>query len=47
MILSRYTLNNVAYGVGKAAKDRMAADCAYELSKENVTVLSLWPGKIL
>ncbi len=37
-------LHNVCYGVGKAACDRMAADCAVELKQDNVTVVSLWPG---
>merc|ERR1712002_982044 len=39
-------LFNVAYGVGKAACDRMAADCAIELKKSNVTMVSLWPGPV-
>lgn len=37
-------LFNVAYGVGKAANDRMAADMAVELKKQNVACVSLWPG---
>ncbi|KAK7505388.1 hypothetical protein BaRGS_00003550 [Batillaria attramentaria] len=41
----RYTLN-VAYGVGKEACDRMAADCAFELRKDNVAFVSLWPGPV-
>ena len=45
MISFRY-LFNVAYGVGKAACDRMAADCAYELKEDNVTMVSLWPGPV-
>jgi dehydrogenase/reductase SDR family protein 1 len=36
----------VAYGVGKAAVDRMAADCAVELKKQNVAMISLWPGPV-
>jgi dehydrogenase/reductase SDR family protein 1 len=39
-------LFNVVYGVGKAAVDRMAADCAVELKKDNVTMISLWPGPV-
>ena len=39
-------LFNVCYGIGKAAKDRMAADCAHELRKSNVTMISLWPGPV-
>ncbi|MBW2315951.1 MAG: SDR family NAD(P)-dependent oxidoreductase [Deltaproteobacteria bacterium] len=35
---------NLAYGVGKAAVDRMARDMAYELRDHNVTCVSLWPG---
>lgn len=33
-----------AYGVGKAACDRLAADMALELKLDNVASLSLWPG---
>jgi dehydrogenase/reductase SDR family protein 1 len=39
-------LFNVVYGVGKAAVDRMAADCAVELKKDGVTMISLWPGPV-
>ena len=39
-------LFNVCYGVGKAAVDRMAADCAVELKDHNVTMVSLWPGPV-
>ena len=39
-------LFNVAYGVGKAACDRMAADCAVELKSDNVAMVSLWPGSV-
>lgn len=35
---------NVAYGVSKAAVDRMAADMAHELREHGVAVVSLWPG---
>uniref|UniRef100_F6T7Z6 Dehydrogenase/reductase SDR family member 1-like n=1 Tax=Ciona intestinalis TaxID=7719 RepID=F6T7Z6_CIOIN len=34
------------YGIGKAAKDRMVADCATELKKYNVGFISLWPGPV-
>ena len=34
----------VAYGTGKSACDRLAADMAVELKPYNVTSLSLWPG---
>ncbi|TVQ41845.1 MAG: SDR family NAD(P)-dependent oxidoreductase [Gloeocapsa sp. DLM2.Bin57] len=33
-----------AYGAGKAACDRLAADMAVELQPYNVTSISLWPG---
>jgi len=39
-------LFNCAYGIGKAACDRMAADCAHELKKHNVACISLWPGPV-
>jgi len=39
-------LFNVAYGVGKAGCDRMAADCAHELRKSGVSMVSLWPGPV-
>ncbi|CAH3155508.1 unnamed protein product [Porites evermanni] len=38
---------NVAYGVGKAANDRMAADMAVELKEQNVACVSLWPGAVM
>jgi NAD(P)-dependent dehydrogenase (short-subunit alcohol dehydrogenase family) len=37
-------LFDVAYGVGKAALDRLTADMARELRPEGVAVVSLWPG---
>ena len=37
----------MAYGIGKAAVDRMAADCAVELRKHNVGMISLWPGPVM
>jgi len=36
----------VAYGVAKAADDRMAAAMAYELREHNVTAVSLYPGLV-
>ena len=36
----------VAYGVAKAADDRMAACMAYELREHNVAVVSLYPGLV-
>lgn len=35
---------NVAYGVGKAAVDRLAKDMARDFKKHGVTCVSLWPG---
>lgn len=37
---------NVAYGVGKAALDRMTSDLAADLEPHKVAVVSLWPGTI-
>ncbi len=37
-------LFGTAYGVGKAACDRLAADMAVELTSDNITSISLWPG---
>lgn len=39
-------LFNVAYGIGKAAVDRMAIDCGIELKKHNVACLSLMLGAV-
>ncbi len=41
----RYT-SNVAYGVAKAATDRMTQDMALELRESNVAVVSLYPGLV-
>lgn len=38
---------HVAYGVGKAALDRLTADTAHELKRHGVAVVSLWPGLVL
>jgi dehydrogenase/reductase SDR family member 1 len=35
---------NVAYGVGKAGIDKLAADMAVELRPHNVASVSVWPG---
>ncbi|XP_029650643.1 dehydrogenase/reductase SDR family member 1 [Octopus sinensis] len=40
-----YTFN-AAYGIGKEACDRMAADLAHELKKHGVACVSLWPGYV-
>ena len=37
---------NVAYGVSKAATDKMTADMAVELKSYQVTVVSLYPGLV-
>jgi dehydrogenase/reductase SDR family protein 1 len=37
---------NVAYGVAKAATDKMTADMAHELREHDVAVVSLYPGLV-
>src|SRR5688500_11014033 len=39
-------VGNVAYGVSKAATDKMTADMAIELQPHGVTVVSLYPGMV-
>jgi NAD(P)-dependent dehydrogenase (short-subunit alcohol dehydrogenase family) len=39
-------MGNVAYGVAKAATDKMTADMAHELRDYNVAVVSLYPGLV-
>uniref|UniRef100_A0A8D0HM50 Dehydrogenase/reductase SDR family member 1 n=1 Tax=Sphenodon punctatus TaxID=8508 RepID=A0A8D0HM50_SPHPU len=39
-------LFSVPYGVGKAACDRLAADCAVELRSSGVACVALWPGLV-
>lgn len=39
-------LSNVAYGVSKAATDKLTFDMAHELRSHNVTVVSLYPGMV-
>ena len=39
-------IGNVAYGVSKAATDKMTADMATELKPFGVTVVSLYPGLV-
>jgi NAD(P)-dependent dehydrogenase (short-subunit alcohol dehydrogenase family) len=39
-------VGNVAYGVAKAATDKLTADMAHELRAHNVAVLSLYPGLV-
>ena len=40
-----YTFN-VAYGVGKAAADRLASDMSVQLSKYNIDTIALYPGLV-
>jgi dehydrogenase/reductase SDR family protein 1 len=39
-------IGNVAYGVSKAATDKLTADLAMELKPHGVTVVSLYPGLV-
>jgi len=39
-------IGNVAYGVSKAATDKMTADMAVELEPHGVTIVSLYPGLV-
>jgi len=39
-------IGNVAYGVSKAATDKMTADMAVELQPHGVTAVSLYPGMV-
>jgi dehydrogenase/reductase SDR family member 1 len=39
-------IGNVAYGVAKAASDKMTADMAHELRGHQVAVVSLYPGLV-
>ena len=43
---SRRYVRNVAYGVGKAGVEKLAADMAEELRPHRVASVSLWPGFI-
>lgn len=38
--------HNLAYGIGKAALDRMTADMAHELRDRGIAVVSIWPGLV-
>ena len=40
-----YTFS-VAYGVGKAGVDRLAADMAVELKEHGITCVSIWPSSV-
>jgi NAD(P)-dependent dehydrogenase (short-subunit alcohol dehydrogenase family) len=39
-------LSNVAYGVAKAATDKLTADMAHELREHQVAAVSLYPGMV-
>ena len=39
-------IGNVAYGVSKAATDKLTADMAHELKPHGVTVVSFYPGMV-
>src|SRR6185436_465938 len=39
-------IGNVAYGVAKAATDKMTSDMSHELRKHNVAVVSIYPGLV-
>jgi dehydrogenase/reductase SDR family protein 1 len=39
-------LGNVAYGVAKAATDKLSTDCAHELRAHGIAVVSLYPGLV-
>ena len=39
-------IGNVAYGVSKAATDKMTSDMSHELREYNVAVVSLYPGLV-
>jgi dehydrogenase/reductase SDR family protein 1 len=39
-------IGNAAYGVAKAATDKLTADMAFELKPHGVTVVSLYPGMV-
>src|SRR5260370_25397346 len=43
---ARKYIGNVAYGVSKAATDKMTADMATELKPHGVAVVSLYPGLV-
>jgi len=43
---ARKHVANVAYGVAKAATDKLTADVAHELREHNVAVVSLYPGVV-
>ena len=39
-------IGNVAYGVSKAATDKMTSDMAHELKAHGITAVSLYPGLV-
>jgi len=42
----KYYIFNVSYGTCKSALERMSKDMAYELKREGICCLSLWPGLV-
>jgi dehydrogenase/reductase SDR family protein 1 len=42
----RHYFNNVAYGVNKAAIDRLSADMALELKPRGISAVTLYPGHV-
>lgn len=43
---ARKHIGNMAYGVSKAATDKMTSDMAHELREHNVAAVSLYPGLV-
>jgi len=43
---ARHYMQNVLYGVSKAAMDKLSQDMAWELKEYNVAVVSLYPGLV-
>jgi len=39
-------IGNVIYGIAKAATDKLTSDSAHELTRHNVTAVSLYPGLV-
>jgi len=39
-------IGNVAYGVAKAATDKLTSDMAIELKEHNIAAISLYPGLV-
>jgi NAD(P)-dependent dehydrogenase (short-subunit alcohol dehydrogenase family) len=39
-------IGNLLYGLSKAATDKLTADCAHELKRHRIAVVSLYPGLV-